>query len=91
MPLENFLVTKFETPCDILLRFNCYSSAEYISLRSKRFRAVLEQRKRNDSQRRRAKNGASKRAGRGKGVGKKPQTENPVPRSFFAPKLNGNA
>ena len=66
MPLlENFLVIKFGTPCDILLGFKCYSLSEYISLRSKRCRAVSEQRTRNESQRRRAKNGASKRAGRG--------------------------
>ena len=59
----------------------------------------------------RAKNGASKRAGRGWAIGLDPlplpsplfhffgsrfisraaKTENPVPRSFFAPKPNGNA
>ena len=59
----------------------------------------------------RAKNGASKRAGRGWAIGLDPlplpsplfhffgsrfisraaETENPVPRSFFAPKPNGNA
>ena len=59
----------------------------------------------------RAKNGASKRPGRGWAIGLDPlplpsplfhffgsrfisrtaKTENPVPRSFFAPKPNGNA
>ena len=49
----------------VLLGFKCYSLSEYISLRSKRYRAVSEQRTGNESQRRRAKNAASKRAGRG--------------------------
>ena len=44
----------------------------FISLRSKRFRAVSEQRTMNESQRLQ-------------------KTENPVPRSFFAPKPHGNA
>ena len=48
------------------------------SLRSKCFRAVQEKRTRNESQRPRFISRAAK-------------TENPVPRSFFAPKPNGNA
>ena len=47
------------------------------SLRSKRFRAVSEQRTRNESQKRR-QNGASKRGGGGQGP-------------FFSPKPNGKA
>ena len=47
------------------------------SLRRKRFRSVSEKRTRNESQRTRI-SGAAK-------------TENPVPRSFFAPNLNENA
>ena len=43
---------------------NCHIKS---SLRSKRFRAVLEQRTRNESQRRR-QNGASKRGGGGAGA-----------------------
>ena len=43
----------------------------------------------------RAKNGVSKRAGRGFFgscfISRAAKTENPVPRSFFAPKPNGNA
>ena len=46
------------------------------SLRSKRFRAVSEERTRKESQMARVKD----RGG----------AENPVPRSFFAPKPNGN-
>ena len=47
------------------------------SLRRKRFRAVSEKGTRNESQRTRISRAA--------------KTENPVPRSFFAPKLNENA
>ena len=54
-------------------------SANYMcntSLRKKRFRAVSEKRTRNESQRPRISRAA--------------KTENLVPQSFFAPKLNGN-
>jgi len=47
------------------------------SLRRNRFRAVSEKRMRNESQTPRISRAA--------------KTENPVPRSFFAPKLNENA
>ena len=42
----------------------------------------------------RAKNGASKRAGKGVGsrlISRAIKNENPLPRFFFAPKPNGNA
>ena len=39
----------------------------------------------------RGTNGASKRAGRGRFISRSVKTENPLPRSFFAPKRNGNA
>ena len=73
--------------------FDRYATYCYIqvSLRSKRFRAVQEQRKRNESQRPR-ENDVSKRAFFGSCfISRAAKTENPVPRSFFAPKPNGNA
>ena len=55
------------------------------SLRSKPFRAVSEQRTRNESQRLR-ENGAFFDS---RSISCAVKAENPVPRSFFAPKLNG--
>ena len=53
------------------------------SLRSNHFRAVAEQRTRNESQRPRQKMARS--------ISRMAKTENHVPRSFFAPKPCGNA
>ena len=56
------------------------------SLHSKRFRAVEEQRTRNESQMAQVKERGGSRF-----ISRAAKTENPVPRSFFAPKPNGNA
>ena len=64
-----------------------------ISLRSKRFRAVLEQRTRNESKTAR-KSVSMRFRSKERGTSQRSRaakTENPVPRSFFAPKPNGNA
>ena len=76
------LSNKVHNPPRVSVYDNEPNKSVNLSLRSKRFRAVLEQRTRNESQRPRERWRKWKSAAK---------TKNPVPRSFFAPKPNGNA
>ena len=69
--------------------YGTLSNHHFYSLRSKRFRAVSEQRTRNESQRS-PENGASKWVWQSFHFSRAAKPENPVPRPFSAPKPNGH-